>query len=392
MRPSRTARRSPTPPDQWADPGPGFLKALDDAARSTARNNPRYALEKLQLRGKAGAVAATDGRQLLVQGGFSLPWPEDLLVPVPGAFGCRELPPEESITLGRTATHVCLRVGPWIFHLAIDTDGRYPNVDAVFPARTGKVTVCRLARADADFLARALPRLPGQDEEDAPVTLDLGETVAVRARAEGQSRPTEVVLSASEAAGPPVRCCVHRQHLARALELGFAEMRVVSADAPVVCEDGPRKFAWMTLEKGGAVAPSADALRLVAQGEAPVARRAEARNGTSSRKEPVLSQQDAAVQARADKPARERRKARMAAAAANGSAKGRGSRADDGPTPHDGPGGGGLMAEAQALKEALRDAYGRASRLVLALQRQLKLSKLLATTLTSLRQLQHLDA
>ena len=82
----------------------------------------------------------------------------------------------------------------------------------------------------------------------------------------------------------------------------------------------------------------------------------------------------------------------MTPPAANGSAKGRGARADDVPAPHDGAGSGGLMEEAQALKEALRDAYGRASRLVVALQRQRKHSKLLATTLTSLRQLQHLDA
>lgn len=64
---------------------------------------------------------------------------------------------------------------------------------------------------------------------------------------------------------------------------------------------------------------------------------------------------------------------------------------NDAPPP-DGGSNGGLMAEAKALQQALRDAYGRASRLVVALQRQRKHSKLLATTLTSLRQLQHLDA
>ncbi len=184
-------------------------------------------------------VAHRAGRQLLVQGGLSLPWPEDLLVPALGAFGCRELSCEGPIALGRTATHVCVRVGSWTFFLTTDGEGRYPNVDAVFPARAGKVTVCRLVPPDADFLTRTLPRLPGQDDENAPVTLDLDETVVVRARAEGQGRLTEVVLSASEVVGPPDRCCVHRQHLARALQLGFTEIRVVNADVPLVCAAGP---------------------------------------------------------------------------------------------------------------------------------------------------------
>jgi hypothetical protein len=163
----------------------------------------------------------------------------------------------------------------------------------------------------------------------------------------------------------------------------------------VVCEDGARKFAWMPLEKGGALGPSADALRLIAQAVAPVARRTATRNGTPQEEQPVLSQPDPAVKPTTSKPECERRRTRMTTSAANGSAKGRGRRegprTDGVPAPPDSAGSGGLMEEAQALKEALRDAYGRASRLVVALQRQRKHSKLLASTLTSLRQLQHLD-
>ena len=53
-----------------------------------------------------------------------------------------------------------------------------------------------------------------------------------------------------------------------------------------------------------------------------------------------------------------------------------------------GTGLGALIAEAQALKEALHDAYGRSARLVAALKRQRKQSRLMASTLASLRQLQ----
>ena len=51
---------------------------------------------------------------------------------------------------------------------------------------------------------------------------------------------------------------------------------------------------------------------------------------------------------------------------------------------------GALIAEAQALKEALRDGYEWASRLLAALKRHGKQSELLRSTLASLRQLQGL--
>jgi hypothetical protein len=160
---------------------------------------------------------------------------------------------------------------------------------------------------------------------------------------------------------------------------------------PLVCEDGSRKFAWMPLAKEGALAPSADDLRLASESTAPAARRAGTRNGTPREEELVPSRPSPAVKPAVSKPVREGRTTRMTTPAVNGGAKGRSPRADKVPAQRDSA-GGSLMEEAQALKEALRDAYGRASRLVIALQRQRKHSKLLATTLTSLRQLQHLDS
>ncbi len=48
------------------------------------------------------------------------------------------------------------------------------------------------------------------------------------------------------------------------------------------------------------------------------------------------------------------------------------------------------IEEAEALKLALRDAYLRSGRLVASLKRQRKQSRLLNSTMTALRQLQHI--
>jgi hypothetical protein len=101
----------------------------------------------------------------LIQGGFDFPSKEDVLVPAVSVFGCPELRQDVAVTVGRTASHVCVRVGPWTIHLAIDQDGRVPQVDRAVPPQTGTTATCRFAPEDAALLLEELPRLPGQKDE-----------------------------------------------------------------------------------------------------------------------------------------------------------------------------------------------------------------------------------
>jgi hypothetical protein len=61
----------------------------------------RFALGQIQLGGKSGTIAATDGRQLLVYNGFQFPWEEDLLIPASKVFGSAELQ-GQSLAIGKT--------------------------------------------------------------------------------------------------------------------------------------------------------------------------------------------------------------------------------------------------------------------------------------------------
>jgi hypothetical protein len=357
----------PDVPAALADPGPGFLRALADAAQVAAREHPRYALTRFQLRGAAGKVVATDGRQLLVQEGFTFPWAEDVLVPALGAFSCRELPQDAAIAVGHIEQHVVIRVGPWAFLLAVDAEGRFPAAEQVIPGRTTGATTAQLTAEDAAFLAQALPRLPGGRGPDAPVTVDLNGHVAVRAREGDQGRVTELVLRRSAVAGPAVRFATNRRYLARALRLGFSELLVVKPDVPVLCRDGRRTYLWMPLGKESALPPGGDVARITPDGPAP-----EAPPAAAERSEPAM----------AKPPTNGHQPRPEPAPAAPASA--------EEPPPH-ANGGGGLIEEAQALHEVLRDAHGRAGRLVAALRRQRKQSRLVQTTLASLRQLQHIE-
>jgi hypothetical protein len=337
-----------------------FLKVLDDATSIASHDRMRYAVNRILLRGSKGDVAATDGRQLLLQGDFSFPWEEDLLVPAMNAFSCKELPQDVPVSVGKSDTLVCVRVGPWTFFLSVDKDGRFPSVDEVLP-REGKIrTTCSLSAEDAEFLTQALPRLPVGDDSQS-VTIDLNGHVAVRGRAEGQSQTVQVCLDRSEVSGASVQVMTSRKYLARALELGFRTIQVAQADVPVACREGSRTYGWMPLGEGKPLPEGSDVLTIHSAGG----------EKTSSNHEPVNRTKTVNRQETSERAARPVQRNNADA----------GERADNARDRLD------PIAEAQALKDVLRDAHGRATRLVAALKHQRKQSKLVATTLASLRQL-----
>src|SRR5207302_10047849 len=72
----------PDPPASWSQCPADLLDALAEAAATAGDDSTRYTLGCLQLRAADGGheVVATDGHQLLVQGGFPLPWGGTVLV------------------------------------------------------------------------------------------------------------------------------------------------------------------------------------------------------------------------------------------------------------------------------------------------------------------------
>ena len=252
----------PEAPPAFESTAIGLLDALAEAFATTDEGSTRYALGCIQLKGTTGEVVATDGRQILVQGGFRLPWDGDLLVRRTPLFASRGLPRDRPVSVGRTDAHVAIRAGEWTAWLGIRADGRFPRVDQVLPAERGAATRLRLDPRDAEFLHDALGRLPGGEAPNAPVTLDLNGRVAVRARDGAEGRVTELVLGRSRYDGEPVRLNTSRHFLARALGFGFAEVQVLGPDDPVACRDGLRSYLWQPLSKESAIEPDDDATRI----------------------------------------------------------------------------------------------------------------------------------
>jgi hypothetical protein len=357
--------RAPLPPmpDRFVEIGAGFLKALDDARLTAAKEAIRYALNRIQIRGQAGDVIATDGRQLLKQSGFQFPWKEDVLVPALAVFGGKELTEEQAIVIGQAASHVVLRVGPWTFHMAIDTASRYPKVDLAIPAATANATTCRLSPEDCAFLAKAITRLPGSHDEHAQVTLDLNGHVAVRGKAENQPQVMEILLAGSSVSGLPVRICGYRSALARAVAMGFRELCVAKPEAPVVCREGQRTYVWMPLAEKLALPASTDAIRI----------RSDESSTLPSRRLPEMK---VIPMPQANEALPDVRQETNAPTCTADKAV---------PTPGSIQ---ALVADAESLRNAAHELHSRSARLIVALRQYGKKSRLMVSTLASLRQLQ----
>ena len=112
-------------------------------------------------------MVASDGRQLLVQAGYSLPWKDDVLIPALPAFASRGLAGQQNVRLGRQGKLLLLEAGPWLLRLPVEGARGFPYVGKVIPAAQGNVTRLHLDAEDVRLLLEKLPGMPGHDEHDA---------------------------------------------------------------------------------------------------------------------------------------------------------------------------------------------------------------------------------
>src|SRR5262249_48249867 len=111
-----------------------LLVALHACGQVARRQDQGHAgMTRLQLCGRTGQIAGTDGRQLLLWGGFAFPFADDVLIPAVPFFGSRELVKEVDVRLSRTAKHLVVAVGSWTAWLTMDTTARFPNVNSALP-------------------------------------------------------------------------------------------------------------------------------------------------------------------------------------------------------------------------------------------------------------------
>jgi hypothetical protein len=388
------AEKFPVPPQSLTENPPGLLKAFHAAFDVTTPDPPiRFALDCVQLRGATGSIAASDGRQLLVQEGFRFPWDTDVLVSGNGLFGSNELPKDEPVAVGRTGNWVSFKAGRWTVYLAVNTTGRFPDFSKHIPKADDAKARCLISPADASFLATTLPKLPCHDSDNRPITLDLNGKIAIRARSVDSMRPTEVVLTGSSCSGEPVRVSINRMYLARAARLGVRELCIFGEDKALLGSGDQWLHVLMPLEPGVSLPPAEDAIRIESPGTepevptTPTPKRKRARpvsestntsgkagaNGHAGNtgQAQATPQADADVQAKASGQAKSNGQARKP--------KTNQQNIDS------------LIQQGEALRTSLRDMLLKTNELVNGLKRHRHQNRAVQNTLASLRQLKTLS-
>jgi len=337
----------PEPPARLHPFDTTFLRALDDAGAVTARDSARYALERILLRGQGGQLVATDGRHLLVQSGFALPWTDDALLPRLMVWRMKELPPKGPVGVGRTQSHVFVQVGPWTFALFAHPAARFPAYETILPRASSRVSTLRLGADDVRLLMRELPQLAANRE--LTVTLELGPDVVVRAQPAGKE-PAARTLTGARWSGPLLRVVLGPRYLLNALQFGFTDIEIRSPSQPLCCRDATRTYLWMPLTDGSApsTAPSP------------------ARAADSTRVSPDDNNKETV----------------MPDPAANGRHPGNGAA---GPIPE--PAVLDPLAEAEAIRGLLAEAQSRVGRLIAALKQHRRQARAVQAAMAQLRNL-----
>jgi hypothetical protein len=385
-------RREPMPglPATWASNPGDLLDSLTAATEVSTPDSPRHSLECIQLQGNEGKILATDGRQGLVRSGYTFPWTDSILIRARPIFGCRAIPRDQPVEVGRTDTHVVVRAGAWTLYCEIQKEARFPDLQRVILADGEVSTRLHLDPADARFLGSALDRLPGGDDLHRPVTLDMNGRIAVRASgADHPAQVTELILDRSRYTGDPLRIVTNRTFVDRALRLGLTAFGFAGADSPFVCRDDRKVFTVQPLGAGSPLEANANVTRIESgaavggDGRAP-ARSEAARSPTSEAVRWNGRDQGRPVEAHGHHPA--------TTSEAHGHRPAR--RVETaGPAGHQSSGTSlaALIQEAESLHAALADAKSRTARLISGLRRHRKQSRLVSETLKSLRELKLQD-
>ncbi len=245
---------SPWPiPGEWRSANSDLLQALHECSKSAADQSVRYALSRLQIRGAAGELIGTDGRQLLIWGGFRFPFDDDLLTPAVPVFGSRDFASETEIRSGRTDAYFVIEIGPWTIWLTIDATGRFPDVHRAIPRLPQEFL--NIGEQDRMALLDCLARWPVGDEETA-LTLSMGPRPAVRQRTPGGKDPVEFPLLHSSCSAAAMTLVLNRNHFQRALALGLCDLHPTDAQTPVIFRDERRTYVTTTLDAHSAVPES----------------------------------------------------------------------------------------------------------------------------------------
>ena len=239
-----------------------FRQALDCCSDEAGRHVIRHVcLDTRQAEGHY--LAATNGRHLFCANSFQFDLKAPVLIPdqpflrwnkfmEDGAIELCVKPPTKT-----TEPWVQLKSGPWTL-IAKSSDLEFPNWKQVVPAPKSTRTRIQFdAQAVATLLA-GVQRLPGGDELNRPVTLEItGSTLVVKAKTKDAPDRTCLTVAGASITGKPVSISLNRDYLLKALRFGLTTVEIEDDLSPLDFYEGGRRMIVMPVRPSEASEPPA---------------------------------------------------------------------------------------------------------------------------------------
>lgn len=354
--PGLTENRLPPKPDNIVAHDISILDALCDAGKCVDSDNSRYSLGAICLRAAKSQIITTDGRQALMQEGYTFPWSDDVLCPVSKIFASKELRElSDAVHVGYENDWLYFEIGNVAIWLK-SVEGKFPQMDQ-FTKRIDHFTWLDLDPVDSNFVAQRLENLPGKSERESPIYIELNGHLSVRGHDQSQLSATELLLARSRYEGKPVAMAMNRRFLKNALDFGINRIGFDPDERTPVVGYGNRKtFVIMPLEGDE---PKVDKEKLTV----------------------LNSDAKISVPAKVDRP-RQRVKPIEKPVAAPSVC--REIKSSDTPKSK-----AAILEEAEKLRQTLRDSLDGVNGLIREIKAQRRQDKLLRDTVASLQKLQN---
>ena len=233
-----------------------FRDALRQALDCCSDDGSRHVIQHVCLDPRSSDghyIAGTDGRHLYAANSFHFDFKAPVLVPdqaflrwnkfLESGAGQLTVQPAKKNEL----PWLKLQSGPWTL-LTKSTDAEFPNWKQVVPAADSSLTVVRLDAGAVTTLLAGIPKLPGGEEFNRPVRLEIKDSrLTVQARSKEATEWTRLVIESAAITGKPINIGLNRDYLLKALRFGLCTVEFIDDLSPLVFSEGGRRMVVMPL-------------------------------------------------------------------------------------------------------------------------------------------------
>ena len=207
-------------------------------------------------------LAATNGQHLFCANSFQFDLKEPVLIPDQPFLRWTKFMEDGVIELsvkpkGKIeGPWVQLKSGPWTF-ISKSCGDEFPTWKNAVPAPNSGRTRIQLDGGAVATLLAGVPRLPGGDALNRPVTLEIaGSTLVVKAKAKDAPDWTCLTVAGASSTGKPVNITLNRDYLLKALRFGLTTVEIEDDLSPLDFFEGGRRMIVMPVRPSEAPVPA----------------------------------------------------------------------------------------------------------------------------------------